>query len=366
MLVIACLGLFVVLMLTAGFALSLVSELSSAQRFQNRTAAFWLAQAGINRFLENPDVFDNEDDQEISFSAGTVRLFRDDYDPDRRVISATGVVKGSKRTIQLVFGARHPEVFENALSTGGDLTIDGRRAVLALNDRIRLAGEVINKAYFASIFQEDTREGLNTGRVSVVYPDTNHNGRPDEFADFVAYNRALLDQYSEEEVAYIQGNRTLVLTPASDLQGKKIVYVEGDEGSGDVVIQFGGVWEKDQDITVISTGNVTFNQGGIMGGDSRLNIIAWSGYKETAIFPSTHQGLILTKGKARFDDIHDTSVTNGCVIAEGGISVGEVWSTKTFNFKNFIRDGRLPPGFEGLIGSRASGYRDTPDLWKEI
>ncbi len=362
----ACLGLFVVLMLTAGFALSLVSELGNAQRFRNRTAAFWLAQAGLSRYLYEQDFFRGEEEREIALPGGRVRLSKDDSVTDRRVVSATGLVKGSKRTIQLVFDAQYPEVFENALSTGGDLVINGRRAVLALNDRIRLSGQMRNTARFASVFAEDIREGMNPGRVSLIYPDRNDNGRTDEFEDFLAHNRELIQGYPQQEVAYIQGNNTLVLTPASNLQGKKIVYVEGEEGQGDVVIQFGGAWDDGQQLTVISTGDVTFNQGGAMARDARLNIIAWSGYKESAVLPSEHHGLIMTKGMARFNEIYDTSVTNGCVIADGGIAVGEVWSTKTFNFLNLIRDGRLPPGFEGLIGTRTAGYRERPNTWKEI
>jgi len=365
-LVIACLGLFVVLMLTAGFALSLVSELGNAQRFQNRTAAFWLAQAGISRYLYDQKLLKEETEREISLLGGSVRLNRDDSMAERRVISSTGIFKGSSRTIQLVFAARHPEVFENVLSTKGNLVIDGRRTVLALNDRIRLSGQMVNKSVFTTVFTEDAREGMNAGRVSLTYPDKNDNGRSDEFEDFVAYNRELIARYPEEEVAYIKGNRTLVLTPTTALAGKKIIYVEGEEGQGDIVIQFGGWWADQPETTVISTGNVTFNQGGLMDNDSWLNIIAWSGYQETAVLPSMHQGLILTKGIARFDDIHDTSITNGCVIADGGISVGEVWSAKSFRFKNVIRDGRLPPGLEGLTGSRSTGYMAYPNEWKEI
>ena len=99
---------------------------------------------------------------------------------------------------------------------------------------------------------------------------------------------------------------------------------------------------------------------------SQLNIIAWSGYKETAVLPSSFKGVIFTHGKAVFDEVHDTSITNGSVIANEGIEVKEVWSTKTFNYADTRENGQVPPGFEGLIGGGITKYSIKPDLWKEI
>ena len=71
------------------------------------------------------------------------------------------------------------------------------------------------------------------------------------------------------------------------IEGKKIIYVEGDrEGQGNAVIQFTGALSEDQNLTVIATGTVTHNQAGLAGNSSRLHIIAWSDYFETAALPS--------------------------------------------------------------------------------
>ena len=78
---------------------------------------------------------------------------------------------------------------------------------------------------------------------TLEYPDTNENDTPDEFDDFVAYNRRFVDpddpdftgDYTEDEVLHIEGNDTVNIWPDSDLAGKKIIFVEGTaagEGSG--------------------------------------------------------------------------------------------------------------------------------------
>jgi len=182
----------------------------------------------------------------------------------------------------------------------------------------------------------------------------------------VEFNRELIESYAREEVVYIQGNGTFTVIPDRSLKGKKIVFVEGEEGKGDVNIFFGSGLDEDQELTVISTGDVTFHQSGLAASGSRLNIIAWSGYQETAISPSLHNGLIFTHGVARFDSIRDKSVTNGTVIANDGIAFGEVWSTKTFRYSDMTSQGTVPPGFEGLRGRQSTGYVLDPSSWKEI
>ena len=119
-------------------------------------------------------------------------------------------------------------------------------------------------------------------------------------------------------------------------------------------------------MTIISTGTVVHNQTGFAAPDSQLNIISWAGYLETASLPSSHNGVIYTHGIAQFDNIYDTTVTNGSVIANGGITIGEIWSTKTFNYADTTIDGIVPAGFEGLRGGGASGYVAKPSAWKAI
>lgn len=357
---------FVLLTLAASFASTNFSELFFSKRYNFTAAAFWLAEAGISRFLINPSMLDEDNHIQFSFKEGTVRLSKDDSDASKRVITATGTVKGVQKSIQIEFAALPPEIYNNVLSVKGDIIIDGKKTALNILDRTRLSGHLKNSGSYTNILWEDKKEGFNPLRLQIVYPDTNGNGVTDEFNDFVGYYQRLLSDYSRDDIVYIQGNGTYTLTPDQTLQNKKIIFVQGSEGTGDVLIQFNGTWKDNQNLTVISTGTVTFNQGGVIPQDSQLNIIAWSGYHETAIFPSHHRGLIYTHGQARFDNILDTSVTSGCVIVQGGIFFGDIWSTKIFEYADVLHGGALPPGFQGLVTERASGYSSTPRSWREI
>lgn len=132
------------------------------------------------------------------------------------------------------------------------------------------------------------------------------------------------------------------------------------------MIQLSSVLSKGQNLTIIATGTVTHNLAGLADKDSQLNIIAWSDYFEASTLPSIHNGMIYTHGTAYFDEVHDTSVTNGSLVANDGIVVGEVWSTKTFNYEDTRNRGAVPPGFEGLVGGGLSGYTERPNSWREI
>ena len=76
-------------------------------------------------------------------------------------------------------------------------------------------------------------------------------------------------------------------------------------------------------------------------------------------------GSIYTHGIAHFDGIYDTTVTNG-VIANEGIAIGEIWSTKTFNYADTTIDEIVPAGFEGLLGGGGFRVCGRPDAWKAI
>lgn len=358
--------LFVLMTLSSSVALFNFSELNDARRHQNDAAAFWSAEAGINQFMADPTMLDAAGSKTIAGESGTALLSKDDSDSRYRVVTSTGAAGGSRRRIQIKYPALST-IFERAVSTKGDVTIEGRRSSLIINDKLRLGGKVVNAAVYPLVFFEDKQEGVSAPLVSITYPDADGNGTADEFSDFVAFNRDLIASYPEEEVVYVRGNGTYTITPDASLEGKKIVYIEGErEGQGNAIIQFTGALATDQSLTVIATGTVTHNLAGLAGNNSRLHIIAWSDYFETAALPSVHNGMIYTHGTAYFDEMHDTSVTNGSVVANEGVVIREIWSTKIFNYADVRKNGVVPPGFEGLAGGRASGYASAPSSWREI
>ena len=365
-LILAYIVLFALLTLSAGIASFHINEHNYARRHYFSTAAFWLAEAGINIFMKDPRMLDQTGSYTIHDDNGMVHVTKDDANFRHRVVTATGTFAGIEKSIQITYRAKAPEVFRSTISADGDLVIDGKKTMVAINDKTRLNGKTIDRGEHSRVFIEDKNEEVTASLVSLTYPDADNNGIADEFADFVQVNRDILRNYPPEEVLYIKGNGTYLLAPNSSLDGKKIIYVEGEEGNGNVIILFGEGLKKDQKMTIISTGTVVHNQTGFAAPDSQLNIISWTGYLETAALPASHNGAIYTHGIAHFDGIYDTTVTNGSVIANGGITLGEIWSTKTFNYADITVDEVVPAGFEELLGGGASGYVARPDVWKAI
>ncbi len=350
--------------ISAGVALSLFSELAQAQNYQKSVTAFWLAESGLSLFKKNPTMLDEKGSQVLSYGAGKIDLRKDESDPAMRVVTSTGTVLGVRRSLEIVYPAKAPEAFNTSMATGGNLTIASGKASVVFLGKLRLNGKVVNNARHANVIFEDKKESVESSLVTLKYPDINQNGMDDEFSDFVKANQQIISKYPKSEVLYVQGNDNYTIIPGKGFIGKKIIYVEGEQSKGRVNIQFNGSMPDDQNLTIISTGNVTLSHGNETG-NSQLNVIAWGDYSESAILPGVHNGMIFTHGMARFDDIYDTAVTNGCIVASEGIAIGDIWSTKVFNYADPRKDGAVPPGFELLIGKRASGYVSTPGSWRE-
>ena len=359
----------VLVTLSTAFAILTFGELNDARRYRDLTSAFWLAESGINLYMQNPSILNKVTLQSFHYKSGAFTDSKDDSRPGKRVITSTGFFGGSRRSIQIEYPANAPDVFNNVVSVDGNIMISGGKSAMAFNDKTRISGRVVNSSKHSQVYFEDRQDGVAGDLVSLTYPDTNENGTEDEFDDFVQYNRKLLATYPKSEVVYIQGDDTFTFLPNKGLNGKRIVYIEGQEGKGNVTINFTGNWEdEDQNLTIISTGNVTFNQISpqMQESNSQLNIIAWSGYRETAALPGSHKGMTFTHGKAEFDEVDEASVTYGSVVANDGISIKEVWSKKSFNYADTRTKGVVPPGFEGLLGRGAYGFSARPSAWREI
>ena len=46
--------------------------------------------------------------------------------------------------------------------------------------------------------------------------------------------------------------------------------------------------------------------------------------------------------------------------------LNDIWSRKTFNYRDVRQGGDLPPGLEGLAGARSTGYETKPANWREL
>jgi len=257
-------------------------------------------------------------------------------------------------------------VFDNTISTGGDLSLSGTFASLEVYGKTRLTGTYQESGPWVSGWFEDKQEGVDSQLTTISYPDADENGTADQFNDFVEYNRDIVASYDPSEVVYIQTDNTVNVFPNSTLIGKKILYVEGSSsGTGDVNIFFDATWQDGQDLTIISTGTVDYVQPLQVQTDARLNTISWDDYNEFAVFVNTHDGVTYTHDEAEYFDILDVSVTEGSVIANQGIDTFEVIALKRFYFSDRIENGDLPPGFEGLLGINPT-LVTNPQNWKEL
>jgi len=142
---------YVLATLVAGVAINHFSELNHAKRYRDTTAAFWVAEAGINRYLNDPAMLDAKIKSTYSMDSGKVTLKKNDSDPAKRVITSTGQVGGINKSIQIVFAANPPEAYSNTLSVGGDMTVDGYKAAVNILDKVRLGGKIQDNAKYGSL-----------------------------------------------------------------------------------------------------------------------------------------------------------------------------------------------------------------------
>ncbi|MFH1360810.1 MAG: hypothetical protein ABIJ41_07260 [Candidatus Omnitrophota bacterium] len=375
--------LTVLISMTAGFALSSVNELNHARRYRDSAKAFWLAEAGVQRFIEDTTLLDGSNIGYFSVGNYSVSLAKAD-DMTVRTVTSSSIVNGIRKQVQIDFPVVPLSIFDNTMSTAGNIDLDGNLGVMNVHGKARCSGVYDDLGKNLTGNFDDLVEDVSSEETILTYPDLNDSldqdlvdrgvgtSAPNEFVDFVQFNRNLISQYPEGEVAYFLGNGTLTITPNADFSGKKIIFVEGDSpGGGDVNIVFDATWQDNQNITIISTGSVNYIQPLQIGvEDSKLNVIAWSDYYEPAALVSAHDGLTFSHSYAYLRDVLDISSTHGSLIGNDRIYVKETLAWKEFNYDESILE-ELPPGFEGLImgsgeGQQTVEYQTTPTAWREI
>ncbi|MBC8436518.1 MAG: hypothetical protein H8D90_01355 [Candidatus Omnitrophica bacterium] len=165
-------------------------------------------------------------------------------------------------------------------------------------------------------------------------------------------------------MVYIQNNGTVNIFPDQSLIDKKVIFVEGSSpGTGNVHIFFDATWQEGQDLTVISTGDITYVEPLQFQADARLSTIAWEDYNEASIFRSEHESVMYAHRNGNFIDILDWGSTTGNLIVNGNVSLLEVLSYEKYYFSDRAMNGDLPPGFSRLGGS--TGIPGLTD-WQEL
>lgn len=355
----------VLILLSAGYMISLMTEFSTAKRYQDSTKALWLSEAGLAYYIKNPTMLDSAP-QTQTFSSGSVYISKDDSSGSREVIFL-GTVNGSTRSIKATFPPFPPDVFNNTMASGHNITLSGLLATMKVYGTTKISGAYSQSGFLASGWFESKTEGVASAQTTLKFPDSNGNGTPDEFNDFKAFYQNLASTYAPSEVAYIQSSGTVNIVPNSYLAGKKLIYVEGaTAGSGDVNILFDASWQDNENVTVVSTGDITYLQPLQYTANSKMNMVAWEDYNEASILLSRHQGVTYAHDDANYFSVFSLSTTTGNVIANDNIAALEVLSDKRFYYNNPVSNNQVPPGFEGLISQSASGFQTEPSLWEEI
>jgi hypothetical protein len=342
--------------LAVAFFNTTTNENTLAKRQVNSTRAFWIAEAGLARAYRDWSTNVTLPTGAVSYGGGgyTITLAGTD-------VTVTGTYGGTQRVVQAVF-TRIPTVFENTLSAGGDVSLAGLLARVNVQDKTRITGTYSQSRGAVGTFA-DKQEGVNQNNTTIKIPDCNSNGTQDEFADFVEFGRQTVQSYPADQVLYVQNNGTVIVVPSGALANKKVIYVEGSTpGQGNVSIVFDGNWQENEDMTIISTGTITYLEPLQVQENARLSTISWEDYNEASIFRSQHESVIYAHDDANFIDVLDWGSTTGNIIANDDVSLFEVLTNETFLYSERAQNGDLPPGFQ-----RLSGTTGTPKLtdWQE-
>ena len=346
------------------FTIRSIQERNLASRYVDSIKAFWLAEAAAAKGyseLMNNSAYNGED--WASLASGDYRVIRG--------VSSGGVeIRGEARSgsatqalsFTLAFDS-YP--FKNTMSAGDDISLNGFIGSISVFGNTRISGEFAQSGVFTSAWFEDKAEGVDPNLTSMPIADYDQSGTADEFNDFVVMGQETVADYTPEEVVYLQTNGTVNIFPNSALIGKKVIFVEGENpGQGGVNIFFDTTWQDEQDLTIISTGEINYIQPLQFQEDARLSTVSWNDFSEVSVFQNTHESIIYTHEDAHYVDILDWGSTTGNIIAQGDISILEIITNEKFYYSDRAYNGDLPPGF-GRLGSTSGIISNEVADWQE-
>ncbi len=327
-----------------------VSESNIARRYVDSVRSFWIAEAGLAQGYHNVINSQSQPDDPVLFGDGNYEITVSDVSIGKE-IKVTGTYGSGQRVVKGYF-LRIPYPFENTISCGGDLYLSGDIAYMKVYDKTRISGTFTKSGFGSSAWFEDKQEGIDSAYTTIEIKDKNNNGISDEFDDFVLFGQEVVSSYPPEQVVYITTDDTVNIFPNSALIGKKVVFVKGSSpGTGDVNIFFDATWKKGEDLTIISTGTITYVQPLQVQENARLSTISWEDYNEASILMSPHESVVYAHGNANFSDILEWSSTTGNIIANNDVFFTETLTYEKCYFSDRAINGDLPPGFEYLGGN---------------
>ena len=396
------------LIISASYSNRLISELNSSRRFLDREKALWAAEAG--RTVAYCHLKDDANWDYTSLSSSDKQVSSDSsFDISVNTVGAKNIVTvtgssgdAARRTS---FSISYIPSLHNALSTGNKLLGTGIIFALDINGNAEAGNRVWKKSLWGGYIEDTSWITTHSGNdydwsatpsPQITYPDgeTDANTTEDEFSDFKDYSVSTINDYNPSEVVYIQTNDNVVVYPGWNgegkilvdgqvlkdnnnqtvtLTGKKIVYVEGDNaGDGDVDIVFGGseVFNDGEDMTIISTGDVTYLEPLQSGqSTSRLNVITYEDYDEASILWTNHNLNVYAHNNVNFLSLLSSSSTEGTYTANNDTELIAILAAKHINFPD---NTTVPPGFEGFYGLsqgnifEANSHGTLNQDWQEL
>ncbi|MBU0534526.1 MAG: hypothetical protein KJ887_07035 [Candidatus Omnitrophica bacterium] len=348
----------ILLILGAAFLKLATDERILANNDVQRAQSFYLAEAGVQRALAHLKVAGNEYFTGVlylnqSFGSGTYSVtVADDIARGVKIVTSTGNFAGEQKTITVEIQLL-PAFFKNTFSSGGDLDFYGIFAAAYAHGTTWLTGQYDRHGWFLSMGFDTKVEGVSADQTTLRFPDMDNNGTINEFNDFVLFFQNEVQQYDPSEVVWLQTDGTVQIWPSgAQYSGKKIIFVEGSApGAGDVEIFFGASWGANQDLTIVSTGEVIYIQPLQNPDNSRLSVISWGDYAEGAIIYSSHTSVIGTQGTADFTYLLTLANVTGSIFANEGIDIREAVVLVNFWHDSRLNTGDVPPGLKPLCGN---------------
>ncbi|MFO8052979.1 MAG: hypothetical protein R6U54_03360 [Candidatus Omnitrophota bacterium] len=373
----------VLAILGISFLLVGINEKNLVERYKYSTKAFWIAEAGLaqayqditNNYSTCPAVESSWGGASNDSFGGGSYLVTVTLEGNLKLTS-TGTYKTVSKEVSAELTCV-PSPFENTLSVGGDLDLTALAAIIHVNGKTRYSGNYNESTFFGNADFEDLQQEPDTNKTTLEVPDYDNNGVSDEFNDYKLYSREATqdhaqgeidfegtDFYVDDKVVYkkVEAGDNVNIFPHQSLVGKEVIYIEGPENEGDVNIYLDGNWQDDEDLTVISTGQVHYIEPLQTSRESRLSVISWEGYKESSVFVGYHESVVFTHGDAEFEDLLDIGYFTGNIIANGDVSLLELFTLDYWDFSDRVINGDIPPGFSKFVGQILT---DNLSDWQE-
>ena len=364
-LILAYAAIMVLTILASVFLSSIISENNLVRRYQSSSQAFWIAEAGLANAYHSWCANSNyPGETNTPLGEGTYTVTKTPVNPQ---VTVTGTVGTVQRTIHAQF-VGIPRAFDSVLSAGRNLSVytpSATQGSLTVNGNTRYSRDYLHN-YDSSVSFTPNPQKVAPGLTAIPIPDYNGNGTADEFDDFVQFGRQAIAAYPPEQTVYIKTNGVAFIDSSANLQGKKVVFVEGScPYCGEVIMTTGPFPTNTtgtQDLTIISTGEI-LDSSPVVSQANRVSTISWGGYYVYNWFSGRSlSGVHYSHDQIFFaNEGFGQNVNTGNYISNGDLSLSRVvnWENPptTFTYSDRAAKGDLPPGFALLSDNNSSNKK---------